>query len=63
MRTRWWRAFDLAWGLHIMDLSGREDTSHPVLIIFAAISLAGALIGCVLMFRRRRARPAFARAT
>jgi hypothetical protein len=57
VRTRWWRAFDLAWGFHIMDLSEREDTSHPVLIAFAALSLAGALIGCVLMFRRRRARP------
>lgn len=56
VRTRWWRAFDFAWGLHIMDLSEREDTSHPVLILFAAISLAGALIGCVLMFRRRKAR-------
>lgn len=57
VRTRWWRAFDFAWGLHIMDLSEREDTSHPVLIVFAALSLTGALIGCVLMFRRRRARP------
>ena len=61
VRTRWWRAFDLAWGLHIMDLSEREDTSHPVLILFAALSLTGALIGCVLMFRRRRARPSAAR--
>lgn len=58
VRTRWWRAFDFAWGLHIMDLSEREDTSHPVLILFAALSLSGALIGCVLMFRRRKARPA-----
>lgn len=57
VRTRWWRAFDLAWGLHIMDLSGREDTSHPVLIGFAALALGSAIIGCVLMFRRRRARP------
>jgi hypothetical protein len=56
VRTRWWRAFDFAWGLHIMDLSEREDTSHPVLILFAALGLAGALIGCVLMFRRRKAR-------
>ena len=56
VRTRWWRAYDVAWGLHIMDLSGREDTSHPVLILFAALSLTGALIGCVLMFRRRKAR-------
>jgi hypothetical protein len=58
VRTRWWRAFDFAWGLHIMDLSEREDTSHPLLIAFAALSLTGALIGCVLMFRRRKSRRA-----
>lgn len=57
VRTRWWRAFDFAWGLHIMDLSEREDSSHPVLILFAALSLTGALIGCALMFRRRKTRP------
>lgn len=56
VRTRWWRWFDFAWGLHIMDLSEREDTSHPILILFAALGLTGALIGCVLMFRRRKAR-------
>ncbi len=60
VRTRWWRAFDIAWGLHIMDLSEREDTSHPILILFAALSLTGALIGTILMFRRRRARRAAA---
>lgn len=54
VRTRWWRAFDIAWGLHIMDLSEREDTSHPLLIALAALSLTGAVIGCVLIFRRRR---------
>ena len=56
VRTRWWRWFDFAWGLHIMDLSEREDNSHPTLIAFAALSLIGALIGCILMFRRRKAR-------
>jgi hypothetical protein len=57
VRSRWWRAFDLAWGLHIMDLSEREDTSHPLLILFAALSLSGALMGLILMFRRRKSRP------
>jgi hypothetical protein len=57
VRTRWWRWFDLAWGLHIMDFSEREDTSHPVLIVFAALSLSGALVGCVLLFRKRKTRP------
>ena len=56
VRTRWWRWFDFAWGLHIMDLSEREDNSHAILISFAALSLLGALFGCVLMFRRRKAR-------
>ncbi len=56
VRTRWWRWFDFMWGLHIMDLSEREDTSHPILILFAALALTGAMIGCALMFRRRKAR-------
>ncbi|MEP2736088.1 MAG: PepSY domain-containing protein [Erythrobacter sp.] len=58
VRTSWWRAFDFAWGLHIMDLKTREDTSHPILITFAALSAFGALMGCVLMFRRRKAKAA-----
>ncbi len=57
VRTRWWRLFDLMWGLHIMDLETREDTSHPILILFAALSAIGAALGCVLLFRRRKARP------
>lgn len=54
VRTRWWRTFDVMWGLHIMDLKSREDTSHPVLILFAALSAIGALFGCIAMFRRRK---------
>lgn len=54
VRTSWWRWFDFMWGLHIMDLSEREDTSHPILILFAALSLTGAIFGCILMFRRRK---------
>jgi hypothetical protein len=55
-RTGWWRFYDTMWGLHIMDLQTREDTSHPILIAFAALALAGSLLGCALLFRRRRAR-------
>ena len=57
VRTRFWRVFDLMGGLHIMDLEAREDTSHPVLILFAGLALLGTLIGTVLLFRRRRSRP------
>lgn len=56
VRTSWWRAFDFAWGLHIMDLKTREDTSHPILILFAALAAIGAFFGCILMFRKRKAR-------
>lgn len=56
LRTPGWRLYDFMWGLHIMDLQTREDSSHPVLILFAALSAFGALIGCALLFRRRKAR-------
>jgi len=56
VRTRWWRAFDFMWGLHIMDLRTREDTSHPILIIFAGLGVLASAFGCILMFRRRKAR-------
>lgn len=60
-RTGWWRIYDTMWGLHIMDLQTRENTSHPILILFAALAVLSALLGCTLMFRRRRARPAMPR--
>lgn len=54
LRTDQWRAFDWMWGLHIMDLSGREDTSHPVLIGFAALAVLTTLAGLILLPLRRR---------
>lgn len=54
VRTRWWRVFDVMWGLHIMDLQTREDTHHPILIFFAALAVIGSLLGLTLLFRRRR---------
>lgn len=56
VRTRWWRAFDFMWGLHIMDPVEREDTSHPLLIVSTALALLGVLLGTALLFRRRKAR-------
>ncbi len=55
LRTPLWRVFDFMWGLHIMDLQGRENTHHPLLIGFAALALGSVLLGVVLLFRRRRA--------
>jgi len=56
VRTDLWRAYDFMWGLHIMDLETREDSHHPIIMIFAILSVIGATLGCVLMFRRRKAR-------
>ena len=58
VRTRLWRLYDFAWGLHIMDPAGREDSHHPLLIGSAALALASSLSGlalAVLHFRRRSA--------
>lgn len=54
VRTRFWRAYDWMWGLHIMDLQTREDFHHPLLIGFAALALANVVLGSVLLFRRTR---------
>ena len=56
VRTGWWRVYDFMWGLHIMDLQGRENPHQPVTIVFASLAILGALLGCILMFRRRKAR-------
>ena len=60
-RTPFWRVFDLMWGLHIMDLSTREDTHNPLVIGFAVIALVTTLLALVMLpltIRRRRKRAA-----
>ena len=61
IRTRWWRVFDFMWGLHIMDLQTRDlgeqsPFNYAVLVIFAALGMIGSLLGCILMFRRRKSK-------
>jgi hypothetical protein len=56
IRSGQWRAFDFMWGLHIMDLQTREDSSHPILIGFAALTFVSVLVGLVLLPMRRRRR-------
>lgn len=53
LRTKWWRAYDLMWGLHIMDPMGRENSSHWLLWLFGTLALVTSLIGTTLLFRRR----------
>ncbi|WP_260582181.1 PepSY domain-containing protein [Sphingopyxis sp. PET50] len=56
LRTRWWRTYDVFWGLHIMDLQTREDTHHPLLTGFAAVSLVTVILGFAMLFVRQRRR-------
>ena len=48
-RTSWWRVYDLMWGLHIMDLQGREDTHNPWVVSFGILSLGMVLLALVLL--------------
>lgn len=54
IRTPQWRVFDFMWGLHIMDLQRREDSSHPTLILFALLSLVSLLMAFWLLIARQR---------
>ena len=58
LRTGQWRVYDFLYGLHVMDPRAHEDAHNPFAIAFAALAMLGALLGCVLLFRRRKARPA-----
>jgi len=57
-RTRWWRFYDLMWGIHIMDLETREDAHNPLLIGFGAASVVTILLALIMLpltlGRRRR---------
>lgn len=58
-RTRWWRFYDLMWGIHIMDLRSREDTHNPLVVGFAIASLVMSLLALalLLMTLSRRKKP------
>jgi len=48
-RTRWWRFYDLMWGLHIMDPQTREDTHNPFVILFGLLALGMSVLGTLLL--------------
>ena len=60
VRTPYWRFFDFMWGLHIMDLQTREDTHHPILVVFTVIAALATVLAVLLMIARyapRRRKP------
>lgn len=56
LRTDQWRLYDVMWGLHIMDLQTREDSHHPVLILFATLALFALLLAFWMQIARQRRR-------
>ena len=56
LRTGQWRLYDAIYGLHVMDPATHEDAHNPFAIVFAALAAVGATLGCILLFRRRKAR-------
>ncbi len=56
IRTRYWRIYDFMWGLHIMDLQTREETSHPVLIGFSAMAFLGLIMAFWMLVARQRSK-------
>ena len=58
-RTDTWRLFDIFWMLHTMDYDGRDDFNHPLVILFASVSLWVAVTGAWLVVRVfRKPKPA-----
>jgi hypothetical protein len=59
LRTTQWRVYDWFWGLHIMDLQGREDSHHIILIVFAGLASLGVFLALIQLplavWRKRRA--------
>ena len=53
-RNDTWRVFDIAWMLHIMDYTGREDFNHPLIVTVATGVAWLALSGLILLFRAFR---------
>ena len=48
IRTTLWRAWDFLWSLHIMDYRERDDFSHWLIRIFAALSVLTVVSGIIL---------------
>lgn len=59
-RTAWWRFYDFMFGLHIMDLKTREDTSNPLILGFGFLAATMTVLALVLLpltINRRRRKP------
>jgi hypothetical protein len=54
LRTDGWRLYDVMWGLHIMDLQTREDSHHPILILFASLAFFALLLAFWMQIVRQR---------
>jgi len=48
-RTRFWRFYDFMWGLHIMDLQGRQQTHNPWVVTFSLLAVVMTLMALTLL--------------
>ena len=48
-RSRWWRIYDFFWGLHIMDLQGRDNPNNPWVVSFVAFAFATMIVALILL--------------
>lgn len=48
-RSRLWRIYDFLWRLHIMDWTGEEDFSTPLLVAASLLALIMSIAGIVLL--------------
>ena len=52
IRSAQWRAWDLMWGLHIMDWVDRDNIDNLLLKIFSFIALFTSISGVILFFKK-----------
>ncbi len=53
IRSASWRAWDLMWGLHIMDWQEREKIDNLLLKLFSVLAFISSMTGIILFFKSR----------
>lgn len=53
-RSTWWRAYDTAWAIHIMDFQGRDDPNNPWIIMLGLLTGLMSLLALSLLPKATR---------
>ena len=59
-RSSWWRVYDKAWAVHIMDVQGRDDPNNPWIIMLGLLTTLLTVLSLALLpsATRKLLRPA-----